>query len=194
MVYRPASFKVTQRIAKIEKVVRGTDDHRRPIDRCGRKRGSHELIFQDRYINLAHSSFWSWLLILRYLDGEIWCQSGFDRNAPRIIQLLCSICSYDKLSSLADRSVGEIEACIWSFNPHHHHIYQTFSPYNLLTKHFHLTAYLSNIFFLLQYNLWLDLSHGQDFSSPSSSKLTHLQYRVAHHISSPGLALKPSQN
>ena len=59
MVYCPALFKVTQRIAKIEKVVRGTDDHRRPIDRCGRKRGSHELIFQDRYINLAHSSFWS---------------------------------------------------------------------------------------------------------------------------------------
>ena len=27
-------------------------------------------------------------LILRYLGGEIWCQSGFDRNAPRICMVM----------------------------------------------------------------------------------------------------------
>ena len=59
LVHRPASFKVPRRKTKIGKVVRGTHDLRRPVGCCARKRGSHELIFRNRYVNLVHSSDWS---------------------------------------------------------------------------------------------------------------------------------------
>ena len=59
MVYRPALLKVTQGKSKTGKIVRGTHDLLRPVGCCARKRDSHLLILQNRYIDLVHTSHWS---------------------------------------------------------------------------------------------------------------------------------------
>ena len=83
MVCCSASFKVTQGITKIGKVVRGTHDLQRP-DGCCAVKGA----LMSQFFEIV-ASIWPILafdlgrLILRPLVGDNWSQSGFDPNAPR---------------------------------------------------------------------------------------------------------------
>ena len=84
-VHRPASFKVTERNSEIGKAVRGTPtSDAQPVAVLANQ------ALMSQFFEIV-ISIWPLLafgfgrLILRALVGEIWSQSGFDPNAPRIM-------------------------------------------------------------------------------------------------------------